>query len=84
MKTRFSKLTFLLIWSMVMIMTSQPLFADDTFHRTTAQKGVKTSTDVILVALPAAALTGVLIEKDWQGLKQGALTAVTSVGATYI
>ncbi|MDE5875651.1 MAG: phosphatase PAP2 family protein, partial [Muribaculaceae bacterium] len=69
---------------MVMIMTSQPLFAADPFHRTTAQKGVKTSTDVILVALPAAALTGVLIEKDWQGLKQGALTAVTSVGATYI
>lgn len=84
MKNRCSKFTCLLLWGIVMIITSQPLFADDAFYRTPAQKGVKTSTDVVLVALPVAALTGVLIQKDWQGLKQGALTAVTSVGATYI
>ena len=48
------------------------------------QKWVKTSTDVFLVALPVAALTGVLINKDWEGLKQGCFTAVATVGATYI
>lgn len=54
------------------------------FERTSAQKGVKTSTDVLLVAMPAAALTGVLIARDWEGLKQGALTAVTTVGTTML
>ena len=42
------------------------------------------STDVVVVAMPVAALTGILVEKDWKGLKQGALTAVTSVGASLI
>lgn len=60
------------------------------YHRTTTvplsknQKGVKMSTDVLLVALPVATLTGVLISKDWEGLKQGCFTALTTVGATYI
>lgn len=54
------------------------------FERTSAQKGVKTSTDVLLVAMPVAALTGVLVARDWEGLKQGALTAVTTVGTTML
>lgn len=48
------------------------------------QKAVKTSTDVILVALPVATLAGVLINQDWEGLKQGVFTGLTTVGATYI
>lgn len=54
------------------------------FTRSSAQKGVGTSTDVILVALPAATIAGVLIAKDWDGLKQGALTAATTLGVTYL
>ncbi|MDE7180454.1 MAG: phosphatase PAP2 family protein [Muribaculaceae bacterium] len=54
------------------------------FHRTKAQKGVKTSTDVLLVALPASALVGTLVQKDWKGLLQGVETAATTLAATYI
>lgn len=49
-----------------------------------SRKTVRTSTDVIAVAMPAATLTMLLATGDWQGLKQGALTAVTAAGATYI
>lgn len=55
---------------------------DYVFTPTSAQKGVRTSTDVIAVALPAAALATVLIEKDWEGLKEGALTAAVTAGVT--
>lgn len=47
-----------------------------------ARKGVKVSTDVLLVAMPVAALTGVLVCRDWEGLKQGAFTAAATLGAT--
>lgn len=49
-----------------------------------AQKSVKTSTDIVTIALPAATLAGVLIMQDWEGLKEGAFTAVASLGATYL
>lgn len=49
-----------------------------------AQKGVKTSTDIVTIALPAATLAGVLIMQDWEGLKEGAFTAVATLGATYL
>lgn len=78
------KLTWLLIWILAISFSAQDMRGEDTFYRTPAQKGVKISTDVILVAMPVATLAGVLIEQDWQGLKQGALTAVTSLGATYL
>lgn len=47
-----------------------------------AQKGVRTSTDVVAVALPAAALATVLAMEDWEGLKEGALTAAVTAGVT--
>ena len=46
------------------------------------QKGVRTSTDVIAVALPATALAVTLIEQDWEGLKEGALSAAVTAGVT--
>lgn len=58
--------------------------APASFERSKAQKGVATSTDVIAIALPAAALTGTLLLKDWQGLKQGVFTALAAGGATLI
>lgn len=57
---------------------------NDTHHLSSVRKGVKISTDVGLIALPVATLAGVLIEKDWTGLKQGALSAATTAGATLI
>lgn len=51
---------------------------------TGSRKGVATSTDVLLFAMPAATLAGVLIAQDWEGLKQGAFTAAATAGATLI
>lgn len=58
--------------------------AADVFHPSPAQKGVRISTDVLAIALPAAALTGTLLLRDWQGLKQGVFTALAAGGATLI
>ena len=52
------------------------------FIPTKSQKGVRTSTDVIAVALPASALAVTLIERDWEGLKEGALSAAVTAGVT--
>lgn len=49
-----------------------------------SQKAVRTSTDVILVALPVAAATAVIAQKDWDGLKEGAYSAAATLGATLI
>ena len=54
------------------------------FIRSSSQKGVTVSTDVLLVAMPVATLAGVIIEKDWKGLVQGAYTAAATAGATFI
>lgn len=54
------------------------------FERTPAQQGVKISSDVILIAMPVATLTGMLIAQDWTGLKQAAFTTATTLGATYL
>ncbi len=54
------------------------------FTPTGTQKGIRTSTDVVAVALPAAALAVTLIEHDWTGLKEGVFTAAATAGATLI
>lgn len=53
-------------------------------ERTSFQKGVGVSTDIVAIALPVATIAGVCIAKDWQGLKQGAFTAAGAVGAMLI
>ena len=47
------------------------------------RKAVRTSGDVGLILLPVAGLTAILIEKDWQGLKQGIFAGATTLGVTY-
>ena len=54
------------------------------YERSGTWKGIGVSTDVAVVALPVATLAGVLIERDWEGLRQGALTAAATAGATLI
>lgn len=61
-----------------------PTPSGEAIEVTGSRKAVRTSTDVLAVALPAAAIAGTLICKDWTGLKQGAFTAVTTVGLTLI
>lgn len=50
---------------------------------TGSRKAVRTSGDVLVFVTPVASLATVLALQDWQGLKQGALAGVTTVGMTY-
>lgn len=58
--------------------------AGDVYHPNSRQKGVARSTDIAVIALPTAALIGVLVQKDWQGLIQGVETAGATAAATLI
>ena len=48
-----------------------------------SRKAVRTSGDVLVFVTPVASLATVLALQDWEGLKQGALSGVTTVGLTY-
>ena len=48
-----------------------------------SRKAVRTSGDVLAFVTPVASLTTVLVLQDWQGLKQGALAGVSTIGMTY-
>lgn len=85
-KERSSRSIALVIIALTFLM-SHPIDAEaeeNTFIPTQAQKGVRTSTDIVAVALPAAALAATIIEQDWKGLKEGAFTAAATAGATLI
>lgn len=78
-----ARLTVLLF--VLIICTASPcrsLAASPVFVPSPSQKGVRTSTDVIAVTLPATALAVTLIERDWEGLKEGALSAAVTAGVT--
>jgi membrane-associated phospholipid phosphatase len=73
-----------LIISTLILLISAPCFAGGDPHRSAARKGVDTSTDVVALALPTAALVGTLCMKDWKGLLQGVETAAVTAGVTYL
>lgn len=50
---------------------------------TGSRKAVRTSGDVLAFVTPVAGLATVLATQDWQGLKQGVFTGVTTLGVTY-
>ena len=54
-----------------------------TIEVTGSRKAVRTSGDIGAVLLPVAGLTAILINKDWQGLKQGVFSGITTLGVTY-
>lgn len=76
--------TLMLIAIMAFPLSGYSEDAPAAFVPTKSQKAVRTSTDVLLVALPAAAITAVLAQKDWDGLREGAFSAAATVGATFI
>ena len=45
---------------------------------------IRHSGDVVSALLPLAGVTAVLIKGDWQGLKQGAFSAATTLAATIL
>ena len=54
-----------------------------TLEVSNSRKAVRTSGDVGAILLPVAGLTAILIEKDWQGLKQGLFAEATTLGVTF-
>ena len=75
------KMLFTLLLSIIFVSNT---IAQEQVVISESQKGVRISSDVLLVAMPVATLSGLLITQDWEGLKQGAFTAVTTLGATYL
>ena len=53
------------------------------FELSGGMKAVKRSTDILALALPAAALVGTLCMRDWKGLLQGVETAAVAAAITY-
>ena len=47
-----------------------------------SRKAVRTSGDVLAFVTPAASLATILALQDWQGLKQGGVAGVTTLGLT--
>ena len=80
------------LFALILVLTapaawSQTYFepaAGDVYSPGSRQKKIGTSTDIAVIALPAAALIGVLAQKDWQGLIQGVETAGATAAATLI
>lgn len=90
-KTTMNTLRIALVAIMTMLsltgrafVVPEPLPGVQPYTRTPAQKAIGTTTDVLVLAMPVATLAGVLITKDWKGLEQGALTAGTTLGLTYL
>lgn len=79
-----SKLLPLLVTILFLVPNSIGTYAAEQEELHGARKGVDTSTDVVLVAMPVATLAGVIISQDWEGLKEGALAGATDLAATYI
>ncbi len=80
-----SKLHFTaILMALILALPFHAYSEEPAFTPSSAQKAVRTSTDVVAVALPAAALAVTLIERDWTGLKEGVFTAAATAGATLI
>ncbi len=47
------------------------------------RKHVRTSSDIMAGVTPVACLVTTLVLQDWEGLKQGALAGITTVGISY-
>lgn len=72
-------LGILMVWPAVSRAQDHPVIPP-----TVDQKRIAVSTDVFAIALPAAALTLTIVERDWKGLLQGVETAAATAAATLI
>ncbi len=74
-----SRKVILLVCSLIVALS--PLRAEGLSKR---QQAVKTSGDVLLVAMPVATAATVLAIKDWTGAKEAVFTGATTLGLTYL
>lgn len=79
MKTRL--LTMILI--LLLALPHTALAGDPQIELTRSQKGVRTSTDVLLVAMPVATLGIAIGKKDWKGIGIGVAEAAGTMAVTY-
>lgn len=82
----WNSISIRLVAAVLLVAVNMPVLASDngSDDLSASRRGVRTSTDVVLVALPAAAIAGTLIAGEWEGLKQGTFTAASAVGMTYL
>lgn len=59
------------------------LRAQEVIEISGSRKAVKTSGDIMAAVTPLASIATVLILQDWEGMKQGAFAAATTVGVSY-
>ncbi|MBD5231880.1 MAG: phosphatase PAP2 family protein [Bacteroidales bacterium] len=79
MKTRL--LTLILI--LLLALPHTALAGEPQIELTRSQKGVRTSTDVLLVAMPVATLGIAIGKKDWKGIGIGVAEAAGTMAVTY-
>lgn len=58
-------------------------YAQSPGNLSSGRKAVKTSSDIMAGVTPVACMATVLILQDWEGVKQGALSAATTLAVTY-
>lgn len=58
--------------------------AQEVVEINSTRQAVKRTGDALLVAMPLATLTAVIVERDWQGLKQATFSTATTLGASYL
>lgn len=71
----------LMVWPLAAQTTDE---TTQTVEVSKGRKAVGRSGDVLVVTMPLATLTAVLIEKDWTGLKQAAFSATATLGSSLI
>lgn len=79
MKTRL----FTMILILLLGLPHTALAGDPQIELTRSQKGVRTSTDVLLVAMPLATLGIAIGKKDWKGIGIGVAEAAGTMAVTY-
>lgn len=71
--------------SLILILLSVfPITRGQEFQRTSAQKAVMLSGDILVFAAPVAGIITGLAMHDWQGIKQEAFTGLTAIGTTFV
>lgn len=77
-----------IILALFIILSTSPMYSqEDSSERielSGSQNAVAKTTDAFAIALPVATLAGVLITRDWEGLKEGVFTAAATTAATMI
>lgn len=82
MKNPLSFLRIILL-CLLLLVSSTGYCGEPQIELTKSQKGVRTSTDVVLIAMPAATLGIAIAKKDWKGIGIGVAECAGTLAVTY-